>query len=218
MRGVSGLAAFAAATIGIAAFTVTPAAAVGIHFDVDTGAATSVLLSNHSNPTHPVTAAIASTILPSFDLNSIGDSVTLDFITWTSPLRIFSTDSFNVTASLAFSSSTPSGATTTTGNGNGFGLTILGAFVAGSLVWTSGVPNTFFLIDGSGITVDFQGGQSLLLNHSITTHATVTWTSAAEVPLSTTPLPAALPLFVSGLGAMGLFGWRRKRKTQAAVA
>ena len=82
-------------------------------------------------------------------------------------------------------------------------------------VW---VPNTFFLIDGSGITVDFQGGQSLLLNHSITTHATVTWTSAAEVPLSTTPLPAALPLFVSGLGAMGLFGWRRKRKTQAAVA
>ena len=39
MRGVSGLAAFAAATIGIAAFTVTPAAAVGIHFDVDTGAA-----------------------------------------------------------------------------------------------------------------------------------------------------------------------------------
>ena len=38
------------------------------------------------------------------------------------------------------------GATTTTGNGNGFGLTILGAFVAGSLVWTSWVPNTFFLI------------------------------------------------------------------------
>jgi hypothetical protein len=27
-----------------------------------------------------------------------------------------------------------------------------------------------------------------------------------------TPLPAALPLFVSGLGALGLLGWRRKRK------
>jgi hypothetical protein len=33
-----------------------------------------------------------------------------------------------------------------------------------------------------------------------------------------TPLPAALPLFASGLGAMGLFGWRRKRKIAAALA
>jgi hypothetical protein len=30
------------------------------------------------------------------------------------------------------------------------------------------------------------------------------------------PLPAALPLFATGLGALGLFGWRRKRKAQAA--
>ncbi|MGZ5805090.1 MAG: hypothetical protein ACXWKC_18265 [Xanthobacteraceae bacterium] len=29
---------------------------------------------------------------------------------------------------------------------------------------------------------------------------------------SAAPVPAALPLFVSGLGAMGLLGWRRKRK------
>ena len=27
-----------------------------------------------------------------------------------------------------------------------------------------------------------------------------------------TPLPAALPLFGTGLGMMGLLGWRRKRK------
>ena len=32
----------------------------------------------------------------------------------------------------------------------------------------------------------------------------------------TTPLPAALPLFASGLGALGLLGWRRKRKALAA--
>ena len=32
-----------------------------------------------------------------------------------------------------------------------------------------------------------------------------------------TPLPAALPLFVTGLGALGLFGWRRKRKAQATA-
>src|SRR5258708_27899514 len=30
-----------------------------------------------------------------------------------------------------------------------------------------------------------------------------------------TPLPAALPLFASGLGAMGLLGWRTKRKPAA---
>jgi hypothetical protein len=35
--------------------------------------------------------------------------------------------------------------------------------------------------------------------------------------LVATPLPAALPLFVTGLGALGLLGWRRKRKAQAAA-
>jgi probable HAF family extracellular repeat protein len=29
---------------------------------------------------------------------------------------------------------------------------------------------------------------------------------------TTTPLPAALPLFATGLGMMGLLGWRRRRK------
>lgn len=33
--------------------------------------------------------------------------------------------------------------------------------------------------------------------------------------LNETPLPAALPLFVTGLGALGLLGWRRKRKQVA---
>ena len=35
-------------------------------------------------------------------------------------------------------------------------------------------------------------------------------------PVSPTPLPAALPLFATGLGALGLLGWRRKRKPLAA--
>lgn len=37
------------------------------------------------------------------------------------------------------------------------------------------------------------------------------------VPVAATPLPPALPLFSAGLGALGLFGWRRKRKTQAVA-
>jgi probable HAF family extracellular repeat protein len=39
----------------------------------------------------------------------------------------------------------------------------------------------------------------------------------ADIPISQTPLPAALPLFATGLGGLGLLGWRRKRKAQAVV-
>jgi probable HAF family extracellular repeat protein len=36
--------------------------------------------------------------------------------------------------------------------------------------------------------------------------------------VSATPIPAALPLFASGLGALGLLGWRRKRKQVVELA
>ncbi len=35
---------------------------------------------------------------------------------------------------------------------------------------------------------------------------------------SSVPLPAALPLFASGLGALGLLGWRRKKKAAALAS
>jgi hypothetical protein len=41
--------------------------------------------------------------------------------------------------------------------------------------------------------------------------------SLDAVALTATPLPAALPLLATGLGAFGLLGWRRKRKAQAAA-
>jgi hypothetical protein len=41
-------------------------------------------------------------------------------------------------------------------------------------------------------------------------------TLISKNPAAGAPLPAALPLFAGGLGALGLLGWRRKRK--AAIA
>jgi hypothetical protein len=43
----------------------------------------------------------------------------------------------------------------------------------------------------------------------------LTGTFAPEV--AATPLPAALPLFATGIGGLGLLGWRRKRKAQAVA-
>ncbi len=40
----------------------------------------------------------------------------------------------------------------------------------------------------------------------------------ADIPISSTPLPATLPLFAAGLGALGLLGWRRTRKAAAIAA
>jgi hypothetical protein len=35
------------------------------------------------------------------------------------------------------------------------------------------------------------------------------------VTLSAVPIPAALPLFGTGLGILGFLGWRRRRQAQA---
>lgn len=45
-----------------------------------------------------------------------------------------------------------------------------------------------------------------------------TWGSGADqsftLDIGTTPLPATLPLFATGLGLVGLVAWRRKRRTE----
>jgi hypothetical protein len=42
------------------------------------------------------------------------------------------------------------------------------------------------------------------------------WTATFPT-VTATPLPASLPLFATGLGVIGLFGWRRKRKAATAA-
>ena len=69
-------------------------------------------------------------------------------------------------------------------------------------------------------TFDLVTGQDFFVNVFFD-GATPTKFSGAwltEFSPTPTPLPAALPLFATGLGAMGLLGWRRKRKNTAAIA
>ena len=41
---------------------------------------------------------------------------------------------------------------------------------------------------------------------------------SVATPVSANPLPAALPLLATGLGGLGLLGWRSKRKAQVVAA
>ena len=46
---------------------------------------------------------------------------------------------------------------------------------------------------------------------------TIECTGNLCVTIPATPLPGAFPLFATGLGALGLLGWRRKRKKAPAI-
>jgi hypothetical protein len=63
---------------------------------------------------------------------------------------------------------------------------------------------------GTAESVDFGGSAEYIVFDDITL--------GASSPVGATPLPAALPLFATGLGLTGLLGWRRKRKASAAIA
>ena len=98
-----------------------------------------------------------------------------------------------------------------------------------SATWVlpTGPTQSFGLNGGSNIWASVLGGPVL----GISTSADWIWSlpdNAQYADLSAeifntsesraAPLPAALPLFATGLGLMGLLGWRRKRKGAAIAA
>lgn len=77
---------------------------------------------------------------------------------------------------------------------------------------------TFSFADAAGTLWQFVVNGLTLGPNSGGTPSTGFLTARVTDPPSPAPLPAALPLFASGLGVMGLFGWWRKRKTAATTA
>jgi PEP-CTERM motif len=115
------------------------------------------------------------------------------------------------------------------------------ASYVGFLVGTADDPNTVTVLDGGVILAQFSmtsllpsltggflnitAGPGEVITQIIETNhppgqpdhccfETDNYAAILATP-STVPLPASLPLFATGLGAMGLLGWRRKRKAQA---
>jgi len=144
--------------------------------------------------------------------------VTVDNGAWnTSPTS-------SLTAAFTFTVPSPSGATTDVG-------TITGAQVNGnnggtlSVVWP-GQPVLFSFADGTKLQVTlgdfnttcagnncFAGNDNIFMSGTFLVLNGPTAGSGPEV--AATPIPGALPLFASGMGVFGYFGWRRKRKLAA---
>jgi hypothetical protein len=82
-------------------------------------------------------------------------------------------------------------------------------------IGTTTAPNENVVLEDAG-----QGGGPLLqFNDGVDSQSSSSVSGNIQIgTASVTPLPTALPLFASGLGAIGLFGWRRKRKAQAVAA
>ena len=89
-------------------------------------------------------------------------------------------------------------------------------------VFVSGGDAHFTGTDGQsqmafGLNVETQLRAQILTSENVLGSVTLPFQIATEEIVSTTPLPAALPLFATGLGGLGLLGWRRKRKAQAVA-
>jgi hypothetical protein len=84
----------------------------------------------------------------------------------------------------------------------GFSDTYVLTLVVTGLSLTSANPVT-------GIEERIPSGFGELIQTRLVTGGTL------DPAISVIPLPGAFPLFATGLGALGLLGWRRKRKAQA---
>jgi hypothetical protein len=83
--------------------------------------------------------------------------------------------------------------------------------------WSGGTANIFVVhFDNQGLVFEFASNVSSFTISGLSP-VNLSNITGLDGPTTATPLPAALPLFAGGLGALGLLGWRRKRKAAAAA-
>jgi hypothetical protein len=94
---------------------------------------------------------------------------------------------------------------------------------SGAVRGASGSAHSKFSLDRLGLSFDHQfagNGDGRDISSSVTDPGS---SLSTQTPATTsdsvagTPLPSALPLFATGLAAIGLFGWWRKRKARSAI-
>jgi hypothetical protein len=163
-----------------------------------------------SSPDYSVTGQIftGSADGPGFDVTGITGSITGPNLLSISIASLYTANGQNATPPL-FNTQTGVGYTY-----DNILLTSAPFFTAtGGLLFTSNTGDSYEFYASNGLTylstTDFGGCPSTqACNPGV----------SGTFALTATPLPAALPLFASGLGALGLLGWRRKRKNAAAFA
>jgi hypothetical protein len=83
---------------------------------------------------------------------------------------------------------------------------------------TVGPPGTNGICFTAGVSSNLCPSGAILVKlgtNEVTTSETANSFLIGTAAPVATPIPAALPLFATGIGGLGLLGWRRKRKVQA---
>jgi hypothetical protein len=131
-------------------------------------------------------------------------NVTMDFTEYNSSNAIIATGSLTETATYtAKYSGTDLGCSGKNGSGQ-----------TDCIDWTGAATGV-----GGSVTIPVALGTTTL---DVTLYNAQDWSITPKISFteqygtSPVPLPATLPLFASGLGALGLLGWHRKRKAVAA--
>jgi hypothetical protein len=180
---------------------------------------------NASTVTFDSTLSLNSVSKVSFSSTGLNTTLTVgtpdtitDFITVSVGSGTWSASDAALTATFTFTVPTPDGTTEDSG-------TITGGQVNGSsadgtltITWPS-QPVEFDFTDGTALDVTL-GGLSESCGSNNCTAGTYYMSGTFDVlnGPTATPLPAALPMFASSFGAIGLFGWWRKRKNAASTA
>jgi hypothetical protein len=197
----------------------------GAAFSFATGAqATTVQFASTLTFSNPVSKVdLSSTGLNAILTVGVPDVIS-QFITVTVGTGTWSATNSPVTANFNFTIPTPGGPTTDSGAITGGQVNGGGAHGSLSISWPN-QPVEFDFADGTKLDVTLgnlvtsctSGNNCIAGTYFMTgTFLVLNGPTGGGTANGETPIPAALPLFASGLGALGFFGLRNRKRKLAA--